>query len=778
MSAHSFRMSVRFLSDWSIGSGDGIPGHIDALVRRDPHDRLPFVPAKSLRGIWRDTCEQIAAGLDGAAEQGWRDFVDAVFGRQSAPAARPERYVTSSDSRLRLVPGRFSAPVRARLAGSQRLRDALFMVKPGVAIDPSTGSALGRHLRLVERVVSGTVFIAEGTLDLTDCSDVRGAQRFLGLAARRIERLGGDRRRGAGLCEVAVSFDDGASGVPLPDAAPVFAPGSRAVVANTAPTGGPVWFALRLTLDLITPVSVPDATLGNVITSRDMIDGSRLLPALHAPLAAVFGAARWSAAVVAGDVQCGAAYPSLDGQRALPLAVCLRADKDQREPFWCNALADAPAPGKPLRGGYGLPRGGGIAWAAIALQSWTHNTIDDDLQRPHEDVGGVYTIEAIPAGLRYAGMLRVRCEADERPMLVQRLCAALSGLSLRLGASRNSDYGLVRIVAAQETPLVAAAACSNVLVLVAASDLVLRDARDTPRADAATWYAALREAALEHPVAWDDHVVAPSNLAELGRYVMPRRIDGWNTRHRAPRTTLMAIGAGSVLRVELKKPLPQAFLDALAQAGLGERRAEGYGELVVDPPWLDPGVATYAQELVTVDAAAAAVGEASRHDDNLLENLTKRAWRDWIAARAEECAFADGEFVKRELGWDTKDPDNAQLAALLDHVRSLRVTADVARLRDWLAKLGRTKSRAAKWPDTARRAINVLARGDADAVAQVWTWLDADGTCVDAFAQETGVDAAAMRDHFFPFALQCVMSAAAHRLHRAREANDMRKESA
>ena len=60
----TFTVRVHMLSDWIVGTGEGRVGEVDATVRRDG-DGLPFVPAKTLTGIWRDACEQVAGWLGG-----------------------------------------------------------------------------------------------------------------------------------------------------------------------------------------------------------------------------------------------------------------------------------------------------------------------------------------------------------------------------------------------------------------------------------------------------------------------------------------------------------------------------------------------------------------------------------------------------------------------------------------------------------------------------------------------------------------------------------------
>jgi CRISPR-associated protein Csx10 len=82
-----FRVRLTMESDWHVGSGMGRPGNIDRLIVRDA-DGLPFVPAKTLRGIWRDACERLCRGLDVGSLGGWSRWVDRLFGSQPGLAKR------------------------------------------------------------------------------------------------------------------------------------------------------------------------------------------------------------------------------------------------------------------------------------------------------------------------------------------------------------------------------------------------------------------------------------------------------------------------------------------------------------------------------------------------------------------------------------------------------------------------------------------------------------------------------------------------------------------
>ena len=88
MSAQTLGYQVRFHSDWHIGSGFGRPKAVDRLVLRHAADDLPYVPGKSITGVWREACEAVARGLDEGAEHGrWQEWVAMIFGRRLRPTS-------------------------------------------------------------------------------------------------------------------------------------------------------------------------------------------------------------------------------------------------------------------------------------------------------------------------------------------------------------------------------------------------------------------------------------------------------------------------------------------------------------------------------------------------------------------------------------------------------------------------------------------------------------------------------------------------------------------
>src|SRR5919109_2985460 len=163
-----YQLTLTFSSDWHVGLGAGRHGEADRLVIRDA-DELPFVPAKTLTGIWRDGCERVAWGLDHGRRGIWSQWVDALFGTQPAEEARQEHHDhLPQAAHLSVRPACFPELLRALLHRREyRLyQEAVTFIKPGVKIDEHTGQAKEEHLRFEEVVRGGCSLTATAVLDL------------------------------------------------------------------------------------------------------------------------------------------------------------------------------------------------------------------------------------------------------------------------------------------------------------------------------------------------------------------------------------------------------------------------------------------------------------------------------------------------------------------------------------------------------------------------------------------------------------------------------------
>lgn len=748
----SLKLRLEFLSDWHVGEGAGARGHVDAIVRRDPADGMVYVPAKTLTGIWRDGCERVARGLDGAADDGpWQRLLLSVFG-SDREAANP---ITRA-ARLAVGPARLDAQLRRALTAEPDLAEALVFLKPGVQLDEE-GVAKSQMLRFEEVALAGAKLTAEAELDLAgEWRDA--AQALLAAGALAVERLGGKRRRGTGRCRL--SLDGAPEGSALAAAlarlpageppGPVVPSDLRLTAAETGAALG--WHRCILDLELRSPVLVPDATLGNLVTTRDHIPGSLLLPALDRWLAALL-ADRRTLALAAGAVQVRNAYPAPGGERLLPVPAALFKLKEGetysnhlfREPAPPHHPPDHPGPPpaarpqrKQQRSGYvgrtGLPRraptdGSGEAQPEVLQVSSTaitHATLDDESQRPTERVGGVFTYQAIRPDQRFQAEVWIsKGLIAELPSDWLRAAPR----TIRIGRAKKDDYGQVQVTARMAEP--ADPPDAKVLTVWLASPLLLRDAALNPSADPAVLARSLeselgvrltpRPRGAGRPAAGSGRPV-PEPDQGTAQFARPWRDEGWTNAWQMRRPTRFGLAPGSCFAFDVEGRLDSAALARLEARGLGERRGEGYGELVFNALLL----ADAEVPVLPVGGSApggsadSAADTGTPADPRFTAALERRAALLAIRRRASEHEQA----FRARLGWSggtAPRPPNTQLGALRALFEPLRDPAGLQRIASWLAALQRNPARREKWPQDTQEVL--AAQVAESAIDAVWTAL-------------------------------------------------------
>lgn len=747
MDGHATRedlhLRIRFDSDWHVGTGQGRPGDLDRLVQRDA-DGLPCVPAKTLTGVWRDACERLAFGLDdGQADGPWQALVSVVFGGLPAgDRQRPPRPAALSVRPLRLPPS-----LREALAAPQRqpLRDACTTARPGVRIDPETGQAQKDMFRLIEVARAGLQL--QGDAALVIAPEARQpALALLTAGAAWVERLGGNRRRGMGRCELTIE------GRPLTEAVDVLErsepPTSVAFtetgLASVQPApasveGNGSGALLELRMAAQTPVLAAERTVGNVVESLDYIPGRMLLPGLARALASVGCDA--AKAIADGSVVMTDALPTVEGQRARPTPSALAVEKGKQfEEGYRNALVKHPEsqreedPDNRAERGrqYKAVRGGWIAHPAdggpprrstTAKVVTAHSVIDDARQRPTEETGGLYVYEAIAAGTELRAEVRL---APDLAGHAERLAHAMAG-PWEVGRSRKDDYGLVDVASrvvdstaddpASET---SPDGHTDELTVWLLSDMLLLDEglRPHPTVDelARQLSSALRVEVRPRRTDHEPH-------GPIDASVWTRRAEGWQTRWGLPRPSLAVLGAGSCAVFETEPPVPNTELRQLERDGLGERRAEGLGRLRINDPLLTQPAAPAPKARAA--GAATSVGPAPGVQWSALEEpqqqtaaaLEKAAWRAVIRDAAERIAASAAQ-RKEKLGWRADAPPNAQLGGLQGALTN-ETALDAA--RQWFKALNKRPNRVDKWPKPALQTLQELLK---DPNASVWGLLE------------------------------------------------------
>ena len=646
-----FTLRVVFESDWHIGSGAGAHDGIDRGVVRD-HDGLPFVPAKSMTGMMRDALEEICFSLGST----WDEWVDVIFGSQPAAVASGVRLAPQAAA-VSIRPLRFSEALQFEI-NDQVLARATTFVKPGVSIDRKTKTAKDDHLSFTEMARPG-VLSGDVIIDIAPEHEPT-VVALLSAAASFIENIGGNRRKGAGKCVVSlinaqnetVTYDD--YSLVLAEIAPP-APLQEVVAATDESKlqlddGTPLEF-VDFCITTQTPVLITRRKAGNVVDSHDFIPGSVLLPVLDKWLSA---AGVNSRALIAQGRACALqAVPLVDGNRALPASFALRKPKDGGD-TWSNSTshrsedASSQIITKQIRSGWLSFNAGRAKYASsVAMTASTHNIVDDFLQRPNQQSGGLFTYVSIAAGQKFHGRFAVPAS------LVKPLKELMSDpqIDVRLGRSKKDDYGQVSINLLDNSQAkTEAVSDSDGLVRIWAASDVLPDDGVT----SSDWAQTLASA-----IGID---IAPSEVRDDLTRIRHRRIDAWQSAWGFPRPSLIGIGQGSCLVLEVDSSKRQHMYNWVG-GSIGLRVAEGFGEIAIDHPLL----ATQSNLTITetqVDRRNVLTSSAglSNEDQKLLKAVMKSVAREEIRAAALSKSISRGDDnLTRMLGWTKKNPSSSQI---------------------------------------------------------------------------------------------------------------------
>jgi CRISPR-associated protein Csx10 len=723
-------LTVRFDSDWHIGTGAGIPHSVDRTVVRD-EDGLPYIPAKTLTGILRDGAEKVAMHLGGEGH------LKNLFGGR---VSEEKSSSPPTPARLSIRPARYPQRIR-RAAREKGLNEAFCFVKPGVAIDGQTDRAKEDHLFFYEMARKGSVLVADLFLSQGDLSGDEKA--FVEKACKAVKGIGGKRRCGSGACRVSVTWTED--------------PPESAVTGAEPQTGAAGWKRLPLVLSTILPVVIKKRRLGNVVESRDYIPGTSLLPWVCARLNTLEGTPQGfpGSQVRHGRIIVTNFTPLVDGGASLPAPFCFSKPKDSEEnpSTFRNAILQKPGSGeihKPIKGGWVSMEGERAVHAHgnLFLTSRTHNTVDDDLQRPTESVGGVFTYEAIRPGLEFSGEVLIAPEIAET--LPAGWWKKLQGMTT-IGLSKKDEYGLVRLKR-DERPLnpsthrkgrpLPGPDGRQYLVVYLASDLILRDETLCPSTDAETLRRELESALDLELLPVEDEPQNPlgGTASVVSR---PFRVDSWHTRWNLPRPSLRGLSAGSCALFETHG-FTEDHVRRLEEAeitGIGERRAEGFGRVLFNPPLLTgsvkslehPESPTLTQSPLT-DAVDATV--PTEEQDRFLELVEQTKWKTRIHLLAAEKAVKENPLANR--GGD-QELTKSQFGALRTAALTLRSAAPAGR-RPFIRWLGYDldssgnldehdrwpKERKDKWGKRRRFLLELAGGQNGEDLGKIWDILGLD----------------------------------------------------
>ncbi|TVU52888.1 MAG: hypothetical protein EA414_15120 [Arthrospira sp. PLM2.Bin9] len=747
-------LTITMKSDWHVGSGSG-RGEIDSIVQRDA-DGLPYIPAKTLTGILRDGCEQVAQALDGDLSGKWNDWVNFLFGDQPALA----KGVIEEEPRpasLSIRSAHLDRTLRDALGEKPKLQQAIAFIKPGVSIDAKTGSAKPDCLRF-EEVVRMDAVLTTGfelnfseTTSITDPAELQRVQQvcyaLLIAGAKMVNRLGGKRRRGVGSCEIKVDekekdwlewFQKNHAGIQdCPDVKPDKLPSSTATT-NLQQTE--IWYKVPLKIKTRSPLVLPARTVGNVVKCLDYIPGRYLLRYLHKKLGDTLNV---SQAIAQNHLVITNATIEIDKVAGRPTPFCLFGKKVHGglgkgkkvyNRFQESEPNDTQLKGE--RGGYigqlnnsELPK-----YQKIDFELYTHNTIKDEVQRPTREVGGIYSYEAIPAGLTFRAELRI-------PDSVQKHLAGkdknwfqkLAG-NTRIGQSKKDQYGAINIEVESPEQITKQAGSDSSLYVWFVSDVLMRGKRLNPTVDPDDFKNALA----------GELGLKPEDLKEreidglLSMMLRQRRTESWQVRWGLPRPSMVGWQAGSCIVYDVKEGAiaPQKLAELEAK-GIGDRRAEGYGQILFNDPLLNRKLSDLKRKnkasqdtknnsvILSKSSNSGNNKKVSNAVFDYARMIETAAWREAIQNKAVAIAAEANkrqEILGISISSEGSQPPMSQLGGLRSVMGKLTDQNKSNSVNQWIQAIQKVENRKKKWPGKSLDDIKNLVTD----FNKIWQILDVD----------------------------------------------------
>ncbi len=378
------------------------------------------------------------------------------------------------------------------------------------------------------------------------------------------------------------------------------------------------------------------------------------------------------------DLRFVAAYPSIGGERSVPLPLSLLKDKSGKK--YLSLLTKEAEPGyKPVKG-FGLVKDGTLYLPEIYKKIELHMGRGSAQERisGKSELGSIYNYEAIAEGQTFVGYIY----GDKEPLLqLKRICTdAEDGFTCLVGRSRFVQYGKcsihmggigpVSFTGGEQLGVVDKSGFANIYIRM-----------DTPYIPHSVCLS--NEQALNEIITAINEQMG-TGKAELatGKDQLPKLfareetvnnfVGTWNMKR--PRETSVAAGSIFVLKKNggwSKEELSR--LQNLLYNGFGRRREEGFGQLRI---WLD--------ERINKASVITACIEDSFSDNAITvmdADVRAKAFniiKNYISEKTKLCAFEDAEKIEQR-GADITDINNigfsasffGNLEALLDDCENL-----------------------------------------------------------------------------------------------------------
>lgn len=537
------KIYIKLLSDMCTYSGEAYNSMVDTDVVYDAHG-IPYIPAKRIKGCIREAAlELLEFGLLSQKQY------EKLFGKegfQNAAFSLANAYLKEYPALLVLAE-RYKG---TELVAPQNLLEQYTDTRTQTAVDLEFGVADKNSLRTIRVIRRGLEFEAE-------CSLEKDAdQKLLQQAVSLVKYMGLSRSRGLGLVEMELRDDTSDAGETK----------NKHVQITADQLGEKNKIGYRITLKSTMVCKSPQ---GNQAETQDYIAGSKVLGLLAKALNDTFGDTAYRNLMDEHGIHVSNAYIMNGSERCMPARISLQKQKDQ------SYAADGSMQIKDMlydpdvkeiqmtpAGVSYLDKNNRTAGVVTEISYHHQRPKDKSVGRATgEDGSSFYQLCGISAGQAFGGFLYADRKAAEKI-----LEAAANLGEVRMGYGKSSEFGAADFVLDSVETSEQPQQIMHDAVLTLGSDVILYNEYGMPSTEIRVLKSYLeqvtnvRDLELTHPFL---------NFALIG---------GFNVTWHRRKPAFHAFGKGSTFLLHSDTGFDAGLLQSQF---IGERTAEGYGELIV-----------------------------------------------------------------------------------------------------------------------------------------------------------------------------------------------------
>lgn len=549
------KLYIKLLSDMCTYSGETYNSIVDTDVVYDVHG-IPYIPAKRIKGCIREAAlELLEFGLIS------REKYEKLFGKegsQQSGFSLSNAYL-KEHAALVAVAEHFK---KDELAAPQNVLEQYTDLRTQTAVDLETGVADKNSLRTMRVIRRGLEFEAECNPGKNVDAEL---QKVLKLAVSLVKHMGVSRSRGLGLVEMK-----------LDSTGEMDSKGTnKHVLITKEQLKEQNKISYRITLNSTMVCKSPQ---GNQAQTQDYIAGSKVLGLL----AGALGRENYLELMENHGIRVSNAYIMNGEKRCMPARISLQKQKDQSYDEEGKMLIKDMLYAPDVTGKQMTPAG-------VAYMDADHHTagvvteISYHHQRPAdksvgratgEDGSSFYQLCGISAGQTFGGAIY----ADK--VCAEKILEAVNALGeVRMGYGKSSEFGAVDFAlydvesSGEQSP-----STMHDAVLTLGSDVILYNEYGMPSTEINVLKNCL------------EAVTGVDDLELTHPFLDFALIGGFNVTWQRRKPAFHALGKGSTFLVHSDKGFDAG---RLRSQFIGERTAEGYGELILTPAETSADVCIY-----------------------------------------------------------------------------------------------------------------------------------------------------------------------------------------